>query len=72
MSGMFLCGVQKSPSTELLEAPPCSFSIGVTYIASEPFFSFFSLSTLENYSFIFLVVGISTLISILLIFDFWS
>jgi hypothetical protein len=49
----------------------CMLVILVWFIACGPFF-FFSLSSLEDYSLTLFVVGISTLVLILLIFNFYS
>jgi hypothetical protein len=49
----------------------CILVILVWFIAGGPFF-FFSLSSLEDYSLTLFVVGISTLVLILLIFNFYS
>jgi len=46
----------------------CISSLVVQFVADRPFFSFFSLFFPENYSLIFLVIDISTLVLIIFIF----
>ena len=80
MCGTFLR--PKIPFTVSQEAPSCPLPVGAADVSVNGlvclqltflfFFPFVSLSSFENYSLALLVVGISTSVLILLIFDFFD